>query len=101
MKDKKRVGKIVFGVICVIIVIVCVIIQIVLKNEDKKLEKKGEKFKTLIVETKSGNKIETEYVHVDDEEFYFKVPKNFKQLDYATIIKKYSGFVHYFLFYNY
>jgi len=91
MNDKKKLGKIVFGVICAIIVAICVIIQIVIKNEDKKLESESQKYETLIVETKSGSQIETEYTHIENENFYLKVPKSFKALDYEAITKKYSG----------
>ncbi len=75
MKDKKKIGKIVFGIVCVIIIIVCIIIQIVIKNENKKFEKESQKYETLIVETSSGKKIETEYTHIDNKNFYIKVPK--------------------------
>lgn len=91
MKDKKKIGMIVFGVICAIVVVVCIVIQIVIKNEDKKLEEESKKYETMSIETKSGNKIEMEYAYVDNEKFYVKVPKTFKQLDYETTIKKYSG----------
>ena len=91
MNNKKKILTIFFGVICVIIVVACIIIQVVIKNEDKKLAEESKKYETLIAETKSGSKVETEYVHVDDEKFYIKVPKDFKQLDYETILKKYSG----------
>lgn len=100
MKDKKKIGKIIFGIVCVLIVIVCIIIQIVIKNESEKLEKESKKYETLIVETLSGNKIETEYIHIDNENFYIKVPKNFKQLEYETIIKKYNGDVPNLVFSN-
>lgn len=100
MKDKKKIGKIVFGVVCVVIIMVCVIIQIVVKNEDKKLEKESQKYKTLVVETTGGQKIETEYIHINDKKFYIKVPKSFKQLDYQTIIKKYNGDVPNVVFSN-
>lgn len=100
MKDNKKRGMIIFFIVCAIIVAVCIIIQIILKNESKKLEEESKKYETLVVETKSGNQIETEYIHVDDEKFYVKVPKNFKQLDYETIIKKYSGDVPDIVFSN-
>ena len=44
----------------------------------------------MIVKSGGGNNIETEYLHIDNK-FYLKIPKNFKQLDYDTIIVKYSG----------
>jgi len=91
MKDKKKVGMIVFGVVCAIIVAVCIVIQVVIKNEDKKLEEESKKYETMSIKTKSGNEIEMEYAHIDNEKFYIKVPKSFKDLDYETIIKKYSG----------
>ena len=39
MKDKKKIVKIIFGIVCVLIITVCIIIQIIIKNENKKLEK--------------------------------------------------------------
>ena len=54
----------------------------------------------MITETKSGNKIETEYTHIEDKKFYLKVPKNFKQLDYETITQKYNGNVPSIVFSN-
>lgn len=100
MKDKKKIGKIIFGVICILIVLVCGIIQIVLKNKDKELNEESKKYDTLITETKSGTKVETEYIHVDNEKFYIKVPKDFKQLDSETINIKYSGDVPNIVFSN-
>lgn len=91
MKDKKKIGTVIIGIVCAVIVSVCSIIQITVKNADKELDKEQKKYETLIVETKSGDKIETEYTHIDTEKFYIKIPKNFRQLDYDTIIKKYNG----------
>lgn len=100
MKDKKKIVKIVFGIVCVLIITVCIIIQIIIKNENKKLEKESQKYETLVVETLSGNKIETEYTHIDNKNFYIKIPKNFKALEYETIIKKYNGDVPNVVFSN-
>ena len=100
MENKKKIRKIVFAVVCVVIVMVCVLIQMVIKNENKKLEKESQKYKALVVETTGGQKIETEYIHVDDKKFYIKIPKSFKQLDYQTIIKKYNGDVPNVVFSN-
>lgn len=100
MKDKKKIVKIIFGIVCVLIITVCIIIQIIIKNENKKLEKESQKYETLVVETLSGNKIETEYTHIDNKNFYIKIPKNFKALDYETIIKKYNGDVPNVVFSN-
>jgi len=100
MKDKKKIIVIVFGVVCAVILIVCAGISVYIKNENKELEKESEKLYTLIVETKSGEKIETEYIHVDDEKYFIKIPKNFKQLDYETINEKYNGEVPGLVFSN-
>lgn len=100
MKDKKNIIGIVFGVICAVILLVCAVIYIYIKNEDAELEKESEKYKTLIVKTKSGEKIETEYVHVDDEKYFIKIPKSFNQLDSETINKKYNGEVPGIVFSN-
>lgn len=100
MKDKKKIVGIVFGVVCAVILIVCAGITVYFKNADKKLEKESKKYETLVVETKSGEKIETEYVHVDDEKYYIKIPKSFKQLDNETINKKYNGEVPGIVFSN-
>lgn len=100
MKNKKKTGMIIFGIICAVIVAVCVVIQVVLKNEDKQLEQESKKYETLITETKSGVKVETEYTHIDDRKFYFKVPKTFHSLDYETITKKYQGNVPNVVFSN-
>lgn len=100
MKNKKKIGMILFGIVCTVIIIACVIIQIVIKNKDKELEKESQKYETLIVETPSGNKIETVYTQIDNKNFYIKVPKNFQQLDYETIIKKYNGDVPNIVFSN-
>ncbi len=100
MERKKKIGTIIFGSICVIIVFVCLVIQVVLKEETKKLEKESEKYDSLIVNTKSGEKIETEYTHVDKAKFYIKIPKNFKQLTMDEITQKYTGDVPKVVFSN-
>lgn len=91
MKNKKRVGMIIFSVICIIFVVACVIIQVIVRKDMKELEKESEKYDTLIVETKSGEEVETEYIRVEDNKFFIKVPTSFNQLDYETIIQKYEG----------
>lgn len=98
--DKKKLAGIIFGVVCAVIVVVCVIIQIVMNNETAKLEKEGEKFDTLVVETPSGVSIETEYTRVDGEDFFFKVPTSFKRLDDETLDEKYAGDVPSLVFSN-
>lgn len=100
MKKGNKTVKVVLGAIFAIIIIACIIIQVVIANEDKKLEKESKKYETLTAQTKSGVQIETEYTHIDENEFYVKIPKTFKQLDYETINKKYSGNVPNVVFSN-
>ena len=89
--DKKKLGMTIFFSVCVIIIVVCIIIQVIVNNETKELEKESEKLDTLTTTTKSGTEIETEYIRVEDNKFFIKVPTNFKQLDAETISQKYSG----------
>ena len=91
MKNKKKIGKIIFGVICAIIVGVCLIIQLIFNQKTEKLKQEGEKLETLVTQTKSGETIETEYTHVEDNKFFIKVPTQFHPLDAQTIAQKYSG----------
>lgn len=91
MKNKKKIGLIIFFVICVLIVSACIIIQGVIKQEDKKLKNEMEKLEVLTTKTKGGVEIDTEYSNFDNNEFYIKVPKNFNQLDYEMVSQKYSG----------
>ena len=100
MKDKKKIGTVIFGIICAVIIGVCLIIQFVIKNEDKKLQKEKEKLEILTIKTESGVEIETEYYSFDNSKFYLKIPKSFKQLDYETITKKYNGNVPNIVFSN-
>mgnify|MGYP004660182089 FL=1 len=100
MKDKKQIEVVIFGIICIVTIIVCLIIQFAIKQEDKKLQKESEKLEILTVKSKSGIEIETEYLNFDNSKFYLKIPKNFKKLDYETIIKKYNGNVPNIVFSN-
>ncbi len=100
MKNKKKIGLIIFAIVCIVIIAVCVVIQIVIANSLKELEKESKKYETLLTQTLSGNQIETEYTHVDDHKFYIKIPISFKQLDYETIMKKYNGQVPSIVFSN-
>lgn len=100
MKDKKKIGTVIFGIICAVIIGVCLVIQFVIKNEDKKLQKEKEKLEILTIKTESGVEIETEYYSFDNSKFYLKIPKSFKQLDYETITKKYNGNVPNIVFSN-
>lgn len=100
MKSKKKIGMIVFGVVCVIILAVCFVIQIVINGENKKLEKESDKLEILTTRTESGIEIETEYSKFDNSNFYLKIPKKFKQLDYEIITTKYNGAVPNIVFSN-
>lgn len=100
MKKGNKTIKVVLGAIFVIIISACIIIQVVISNDNKKLEKESKKYETLTTQTKSGEQIETEYIHIEENEFYVKIPKTFKQLDYETINKKYNGDVPNIVFSN-
>lgn len=100
MKDKKQIGIVIFGIICAVIIGVCLIIQFVIKKEDKELQKESEKLETLTIRTEKGIEIETEYYGFDNNNFYLKIPKSFKQLDYETITTKYNGNVPNIVFSN-
>lgn len=91
MKSKKKLGAIVFGVICISIIVICLVIQFIVKEDTKRLEKESKKYDSLTVETKSKEKIDTEYTHIDGAKFYVKIPKSFKQLTMEEINKKYTG----------
>lgn len=89
MKNKK--GKIIFAILVSVIVVVCIMIQIVLNQDTKRLQEEGKKLETLEIQTKSGEKIETEYTHVGENKFFIKIPTNFKSLDQEMIARKYNG----------
>jgi len=100
MKEKKKTGMIVFSVSCIIIVTICLIIQLILNQDTERLKKESKKYETLITETKSGEKIETEYTHVEDAKFYIKIPKSFRILNHEEINQKYNGKVPNIVFSN-
>lgn len=103
MKKEKKLWKILLVFIGggILISTICGIVTLHFNNESKKLEKESKKLNTFLVKTKSGTEIETEYIHVEDgNDFYVKVPKEFKQLSYDDITKKYSGNVPQIVFSN-
>lgn len=100
MKKGNKTVKVVLSVIFTIIIIACIIIQVVIANDNKRLEKESQKYETLTTQTKSGEQVETEYIHIEENEFYVKIPTKFKQLDYETINKKYNGDVPNVVFSN-
>lgn len=97
---KKNRMKLIFTIICILIVVLCLFIMFVLNKDTERLEKESIKLETLIVKTKSGKEIKTEYTHIEDNQFYIKVPKEFKQLSYEDILKKYNGEVPKIVFSN-
>lgn len=99
MKKKKAIVFI-LGIICIFIVLICVLASNIFNNRTKELKKENKKYSELIVKTKSGQKIETNYMRFDDSNFYLKVPINFKRLDSNDIKKKYVGNVAGFVYSN-
>ena len=51
MKDKKKIGIVIYSIICVVIVAVCLIIQFVIKKEDKKLQKEWQSVGYFIIDS--------------------------------------------------
>lgn len=103
MKKEKKLWKILLVSIgsCIFIIAICGMVTFHFNKESKKLDKESEKLNTFLVKTKSGIEIETEYTHVEDADgFYVKIPKEFKQLSYDDITKKYSGSVPQIVFSN-
>ena len=100
MKNMKKTPAILLISICIVAVIICVIVTIVLNNDSRELEKESEKLNTLVAETSDGERIETEYMRIDNDKFFFKVPVNFVRWDDETIMKKYSGNVPDIVFSN-
>ena len=91
MKKKKNIGVIIFVSVCILFTVGCIIAHFFIQKDMKELDKEAEKYETMITETKSGEKIETQYIHVNDDKFYVKVPTTFIQLDEEMINKKYQG----------
>lgn len=60
-------------------------------NDNKSFKNLDEKYKDMVTKTKNGTEIETDYVYIDDNSFYFKVPINFRELSEDEIKGKYSG----------
>lgn len=89
--DKKKLGLIIFLVVCMIILAICIIIQGILNKETKGLKNESEKFKTTVTTTKSGTEVETQYIHIENNKFFLKVPTSFKKLNTEEINQKYSG----------
>ena len=89
--DKKKIAISIFLGLCIIIIIICVIIQVIMKKETEKLETESEKFNTFITITNGGTEVKTDYIQVEDNTFFVKVPTSFKQLTSEEISQKYSN----------
>lgn len=88
--DKKKLGTIIFAIVCVLIVVVCIIIQVIMNKQTQELEKESEKIDTLVTTTTSGVEVETQYMGVEENKFFVKVPTSFRKLSSEEISKKYS-----------
>ncbi len=86
---KKKIGVLLLGVILIIIIIICFILQQKVKNDKDVLQQEMDKLNIMTTQTKSGMKLETEYIQVDDDQFYIKVPIDFDQLDRDAILQRY------------
>lgn len=86
---KNKTDKLVSIVIICVIVGIAVIAYFFLKSDSKNLENEKEKLNNLIVETKDGTLIQTEYTAVDDNKFYVKVPTYFHKMTDEEIQTKY------------
>ena len=89
--NKKKLGIIIFTVICVIVVAICIVIQVVINKQAQELEKESQKLDTLVTTTTSGVEVETEYIRVEENKFFVKVPASFRALTSEEISQKYSG----------
>lgn len=88
--NKKKLGIIIFTVICVIVVAICIVIQVVINKQAQELEKESQKLDTLLTTTTSGVEVETEYIRVEENKFFVKVPTSFRALTSEEISQKYS-----------
>ena len=89
--NKKKLGMIIFFILCVVIVAICIVIQVIMNKETQELEKESEKLDTLVTTTTSGVEVETEYIRVEENKFFVKVPTSFRGLTSEEISQKYSG----------
>lgn len=87
----KKKTQIIIGVIVVLVVAILLGIQYYFNKETEKLKEEEKVLNTFDIETKSGEKVETEYFNFDDGKFFLKLPKNFSQLDEETLKVKYPN----------
>lgn len=91
MKRKKQLIKLFLGLFLILFLIACIIIQIYIGGQNKKLKKEKEKYENLQIKTDSGKQLKTNYIKINDHNFYIKVPTDFKQLTDESVQKKYNG----------
>lgn len=94
--SQKAVAWIIGGIVIVVALIATAIG--VASNNNGSAERADQD--NLSVENGDGEKIETTYYHVDDNEFFIKIPTDFHTLTTAEINKKYSGEVPDIVFAN-
>ena len=99
MSRNKKI-TVIISIIMIVILIVCAVICIVIKIEDDKLRLESEKLSTLVVKTKSGNEIVTDYKSFNNSNFFVKIPNEFVSLTSDEINQKYTGDVPDFVFAN-
>lgn len=86
---KKKMGMLLLGFVFLIVIVVCLILQQKVKRDKEALQQEMDKLNIMSIQTKSGIELETEYIQVDDDLFFVKVPVNFEQLDADEILQKY------------
>ena len=87
---KKKMGMLLLGFVFLIVIVVCLILQQKVKRDKEALQQEMDKLNIMSIQTKSGIELETEYIQVDDDLFFVKVPVNFEQLDADEILQKYD-----------
>ena len=88
--NRKKLVMIIFSTICVVIVAICIVVQVVINKQTQELEKESQKLDTLVTTTISGIEVETEYIRVEENKFFVKVPTSFRTLTSEEISQKYG-----------
>ncbi|MCI8331085.1 MAG: hypothetical protein HFE04_03180, partial [Bacilli bacterium] len=71
-----------------------------LNNNNNDLNNLFSDDENMIVTTSSGIEVETEYTYINNNDFYVKIPKIFKELTDDEISSKYSGYLPEVVFSN-
>lgn len=77
-----------------------VFVLISLNNNNNDLNNLFSDDENMIVTTSSGIEVETEYTYINNNDFYVKIPKIFKELTDDEISSKYSGYLPEVVFSN-